>query len=145
MASKRRRYRTRKINPTYYVFCEGKTEEAYVNLLKSHFRLASIVIKSKVSGSNVSSDEIEKYRSYKETHEKDKVFLMYDGDISTVVDRLMQIDDAEKLISTPCIELWFLLHFKNQATTTSCKDCIQYLSNRAQYRKGKIPFDIQQK
>ena len=71
MASKRKRYRTRKINPTYYVFCEGKTEEAYVNLLKSHFRLASIIIKSKVSGSNVSSDEIKKYRSHKETHEKD--------------------------------------------------------------------------
>lgn len=30
MASRRKRYRSRKINPTYYVFCEGKTEEAYV-------------------------------------------------------------------------------------------------------------------
>ena len=29
----------KKINPTYYVFCEGDTEEEYIKHLKHHYRI----------------------------------------------------------------------------------------------------------
>lgn len=34
MARKRRAPKGKKMNPTFFVFCEGETEEAYVRLLK---------------------------------------------------------------------------------------------------------------
>ncbi|MEM6523296.1 MAG: RloB family protein [Bacteroidota bacterium] len=138
MASGRRNYRGRKINPTYYVFCEGQTEAAYVNVLKSHYRLPSIVIKSKVSGSSVSTNEIEKTIHNRQSHEKDKVFLMYDGDVRKVVDRLNGIDIGIKLITIPCIELWFMLHIKNQTANITSAECIRYLENCSGYKKSKI-------
>lgn len=39
MARRRREPKGKKINPTLFVFCEGDTEEAYVNLLKSIYRI----------------------------------------------------------------------------------------------------------
>ncbi|MDP4915040.1 MAG: RloB family protein [Saprospiraceae bacterium] len=31
------------INPTFYVFCEGETEEAYINYLRSKYRLPILI------------------------------------------------------------------------------------------------------
>jgi hypothetical protein len=45
----RRISKIRKTRPVYFVFCEGESENAYINLLRSHFRFP-IEIKSKVIG-----------------------------------------------------------------------------------------------
>lgn len=42
------------MNPTFFVFCEGKTEAAYVDLLRRSFRVPVEII-ARVSDSNISS------------------------------------------------------------------------------------------
>ena len=39
MGRSRRPPKGKKIKPTFFVFCEGKTEEQYIKLLKSHYRI----------------------------------------------------------------------------------------------------------
>lgn len=45
---------------------------------------------------------------------KDKTFLLYDIDVDGIPDKLKKIKNTTLLVSNPCIELWFLLHYKNQ-------------------------------
>lgn len=39
MARKAKQSRRKKMNPTFFVFCEGKMEAAYVDLLRRSFRV----------------------------------------------------------------------------------------------------------
>jgi len=144
--SKRNKPRGKKINPTYWVFCEGKTEEAYISFLRSKYRLP-IEIVSKVAGSNISSNFIKKTKQGKPTDSKDKDFLFYDGDVLEIIDQLKKIDGAKMIISNPSIELWFLYHYKNQKATITEDDCIKELCNRNknQYKKGLIDKKLAEK
>lgn len=137
--SKRRKSKGKRINPTYWVFCEGETEKAYVSFLRSKYRLPIEII-SKVSGSNINNRFISKSKQGKPTHPKDKNFLLYDGDIPETVEQLSKVDNAKIVLSTPSIELWFLYHYKNQKAHISTAECIKELSTRNNntYRKGFI-------
>ena len=137
--SKRNKPRGKRINPTYWVFCEGKTEETYVSFLRSKYRL-SIEIIPKVAGSSINSNYIKKTKQGKPTDPKDKDFLFYDGDVSKIIDQLKKIDNTKMIISNPSIELWFLYHYKNQKATITGDECIKELCNRNknQYKKGII-------
>lgn len=139
MASKRKESKGKKINPTLFVFCEGKTEEAYINLLKSLYRIPSIHIHPKIGGNNITKAYIKNYKKDKPTHEKDLNFLVYDLDVPAMITRLSKIDNCELLVSNPCIELWFLLHYKNQTANTNNEHCYRELENRNKlYKKGAI-------
>ncbi|WP_335965091.1 RloB family protein [Galbibacter sp. PAP.153] len=120
MAKGRRKSKGKMINPTLFVFCEGDTEEAYVNMLKSHFRLSSIQIHSKIGGNNITSKYIANYKKGKPIHDKDINYLMYDLDVPEILNRLKKIETCELLVSNPCIELWFLLHYKNHTANSKC-------------------------
>ena len=135
-----RKSKGKKINPTLFVFCEGETEEAYIYFLKSHYRLASIIIHPKVSGNSITRKFIDNYKKGKTTHEKDIDYLMYDLDIPEIFPRLKKIKNCILLLSNPCIELWFLLHYKNQTATVDCQHCCNELKNRKRsiYKKGEI-------
>ena len=146
MARKRREPKGKKINPTLFVFCEGDTEEAYVNLLKSIYRIPSIQIRSKIGGNNITSDFIENFKKGKPSHEKDMDFLMYDVDVPEILDRLNDIDNSTLLLTNPCIELWFLLHYKNQTANINCDRCCREMSNRnGVYKKGAIDKKLREK
>ncbi len=67
MARSRREPKEKKINPTLFVFCEGNTEEVYVNLLKSIYRIPSIQICSKTVGNNITFEFIENFKKGKPT------------------------------------------------------------------------------
>ncbi|WP_372756020.1 RloB family protein [Labilibaculum sp.] len=146
MGRKRQESRGKKIKPQYWVFCEGKTEEAYVNFLRSKYRIP-IEIVSKITGSNLNEKRIKAAKKGKPVHEKDLDFLLYDGDVVDVLDRLKKIANAHLLISNPTIELWFLLHYKNQTAHISCENCIGEISrrNRIQYKKGLIDNKLSEK
>ena len=105
MARKRRKSRQKKINPTLFVFCEGETEEAYIIMLKSFYRLPSIQIHSKIGGGNITKRFIDAYKNDKPIHQKDTDYLLYDLDVPGVLERLKAIDDCILLVSNPCIEL----------------------------------------
>jgi len=51
------------------------------------------------------------------------------------------------IASNPSMELWFLLHYKNQTASISSQDCIRELSkrNRNSYQKGVIDKNLEVK
>lgn len=146
MSRKRRASKGKKINPTYFVFCEGETEESYINFLKSLYRIPTIHIHPKIGGNNITKDYIENYKQNKPTHEKDLNFLFYDLDVPEILTRLKKIDSAILLVSNPSVELWFLLHYKNQNATISSADCCREMNNRNRtYKKGIIDDRLKKK
>ena len=139
MSRERKLSKGKKINPHFWVFCEGKTEEAYVKFLRSYYRIPIEVI-PKIVGNKINERFIKSYKKRKPTHEKDKKFLLYDADVKAVLKKLKKIKTAVLLASNPSIELWFLLHYKNQTAELTTQDCIRELSkrNRNEYEKGEI-------
>ncbi|OYT13362.1 MAG: hypothetical protein B6I19_05525 [Bacteroidetes bacterium 4572_114] len=139
MGKRNRVSKAKKINPHFWVFCEGKTEEAYVKHLRSLYRIP-IEIVPKIVGNKITGRFIRSYKKGKPTHPKDKDFLLYDADAQAVLDRLQNIKFATLIVSNPSVELWFLLHYKNQKSELTTDDCIRELSNRNrnEYKKGLI-------
>ncbi|MDO9634441.1 MAG: RloB family protein [Paludibacter sp.] len=139
MKSKRNASKGKKINPHFWVFCEGKTEEVYIRFLRSEYRLPVEII-PKIAGCDVCARYIESCKKGKPVHVKDKDFLVYDADVPEVLEKLKLINSATLVTSNPSIELWFLLHYKNQKAEISEDLCIRDISNRNHhnYKKGVI-------
>lgn len=99
-----------------------------------------IEIIPRVSGSKIGDAYIKKCKQGALKHEKDRDFLVYDADVPELLERLKGITSATLIASNPAIELWFLLHYKNQTASISEGECIEQLSrrNRNTYRKGRI-------
>lgn len=136
MAS-RRISKGKKINPTYFVFCEGETEEEYVKYLRSVFRIP-IEINSKKTGNSISKRFINGYLKTKTRHKKDEVFLMFDLDVDGTLEKLNELDGI-LLASNPCLELWFIIHHKEQRANLTSANCIRALKEIwPNYEKGKL-------
>lgn len=146
MRSKRAKSKGKKINPIFWVFCEGETEEAYISLLRSKYRLP-IEIVSKVVGNKINEQLIKRYKKDRPSHKRDKDFLVYDADIRSILEKLKNIKNAVLIVSNPSIELWFLLHYKNQTANISTQECIRELSqqSRQEYKKGIIDVHLELK
>lgn len=124
------------MNPTFFVFCEGKTEAAYVDLLRRNFRVPVEII-ARVSDSNISQQYIERCKRDKFTTPDDKTFLMFDLDVSGMLDHLKKIKDVTLLLSNPSIEYWFLLHYIDINREISTAECLSLLNNKdTDYSKG---------
>lgn len=146
MAKGRRKSKRKKINPTLFVFCEGETEVSYINFLKTEYRIPSIHIHPNIGGNNITSEYIDQYKKGKPTHEKDIDFLFYDLDIEAIQERLSKINDCILLVSNPSVELWFLLHHKNQIANVTSDYCVKELKNRnKKYKKGLIDRKLKDK
>ena len=138
MGRKVRVSRGKRMKPNFFVFCEGETEMAYVKFLRSLYRVPIQVIPKK-GKSNISEEYIERSKNEYVRTEQDKVFLMYDLDVDGVLAHLQNIPNAELLVSNPCIELWFLLHYQEQKTEISSDKCIQkYQKVSKGYKKGVL-------
>lgn len=136
MARKEKLPRGKKMNPTFFVFCEGKTEAAYVDLLRRSFRVPVEII-TRVSDSNISCPYIERCKRDRFTTPEDKTFLMFDLDVPGMLDRLKKIKDVTLLLSNPCIEYWFLLHYADISREISTTECLARLKSiDAEYSKG---------
>ncbi len=136
MARKAKQPRGRKMNPTFFVFCEGKTEAAYVDLLRRSFRVPVEII-ARVSDSNISQPYIDRCKRDRFTTSADKTFLMFDLDVPGMLEHLCKIKDAVLLLSNPCIEYWFVLHYKDTNKELSSAECLALLrSIDKDYVKG---------
>lgn len=136
MARKAKQPRGKHMNPTFFVFCEGKTEAAYVDLLRRNFRIPVEII-AKVSDSNISQQYIDRCRRDRFTTPADKTFLMFDLDVPGMLRHLSKIKDAILLLSNPCIEYWFLLHYNDVCREVSSGECLAMLKGiDAEYSKG---------
>ena len=136
MARKAKQPRGKKMNPTFFVFCEGKTEAAYVDLLRRSFRVPVEII-ARVSDSNISQPYIDRCKRDRFTTSEDKTFLMFDLDVPGMLERLRKIKDAVLLLSNPSIEYWFLLHYKDTNKELSSAECLSMLKSiDTDYQKG---------
>jgi hypothetical protein len=146
MGSKRAAPKKKKIKPTFWVFCEGETEAAYIAMLRSQYRIP-IEITTKVAGNSITEKYINKCKKGRFTHKKDKDFLVYDADVLNFLQKLQSIKGAKLIASNPCIELWFLLHYKKQIAFIHGKDCVKELENRNRntYHKGLIDKRLEEK
>jgi hypothetical protein len=133
-----RRSQGKTIRATFFVFCEGETEEKYIRYLRSCYRLP-IEINPKIAGNRITSKYIINYKKQKASHAGDKTFLIYDGDVEAIIKRLQTIRDVEILLSTPCFELWYLLHFLDQKSHLTSEECnLQIKSHIENYQKGHL-------
>ena len=126
------------MKPNFFVFCEGETEIAYVKFLRSLYR-APIQVIPKKGKSNISEDFIVKSKNEYVQTDQDKVFLMYDLDVDGMLEQLQKISNAELLVSNPCVELWFLLHYQEQKAEITSEKCVQkYQKVSKGYKKGVL-------
>lgn len=138
MGRKVRISKGKQMKPNFFVFCEGETEIAYVKFLRSLYR-APIQVIPKKGKSNISEDFIERSKNEYVRTGQDKVFLMYDLDVDGMLEHLQKIPNAELLVSNPCIELWFLLHYQEQKLEISSDKCVQkYQKVSKEYKKGAL-------
>lgn len=141
MARVQRTSKGKTMKPNYFVFCEGETEVAYVEMLRAHYRLPIHIIPKRTL-LNVTPALISRCKAnYVET-KHDMTFLMYDLDVPSVLSRLQKIPGAILLCSNPCVELWLLLHYTDQRAEIGSADCVSRLSGYIkQYRKGKLSIE----
>lgn len=145
MKKQSRKPKFKELNPTYFVFCEGETEESYINHLKAKYRLP-IEIDSKIAGNRITAKYIEHYKQDKFNLKKDKTYLVYDLDVPEMLNKLLAIKNATLLSSNPCFELWYLLHCQEQNVGLSSSECIYKLSaHLPDYAKGKFGYKIKSK
>lgn len=138
MARKAKQPKGKRMNPTFFVFCEGKTEAVYVDLLRRNFRVPVEII-ARVSDSNISQPYIDRCKRDRFTTPEDKTFLMFDLDVPVMLDRLKKIQDATLLLSNPCIEYWFLLHYVDVNREISSSECLALLRSKdPAYSKGEF-------
>jgi len=136
MKQRKRQSKGKEIRPTFFIFCEGETEEAYIKYLRSLYRLP-IEIDTKMAGNGITDSYISNYKKQRTTHPKDKTFLVYDSDVENVVLNLKKIRNAVLLLSNPCFELWYLLHCVNQTAPLSSNECVSKLDSHVKrYKKG---------
>lgn len=139
MARKAKQPKGKKMNPTFFVFCEGKTEAAYVDLLRRSFRVP-VEIVARVSDSNISRPYIDRCMRDRFTTPGDKTFLMFDLDVPGMLEHLKKITNVTLLLSNPCIEVWFLLHYGDVNREISTAECLSLLKNKdSEYSKGSFP------
>ena len=141
-----RKSNPRKMGPQFLVLCEGETEEAYINFLKQRYRLP-IKIVPKIIGSNISQRLIDRHKKELASNPSEvKTFLMYDGDIPEVLESLKSCDGI-MLISKPCIEIWFIAHYKKAPETDLASDvCVRQLCSIPgweQYKKAILTIKQQ--
>jgi len=129
--------KNKKIRPTFFVFCEGKTEKTYINYLRFQYKLP-IEIKVKKKGGDINERYINNVKSNYTKHKKDETFLIYDSDIPEIVTKLRLIRNVEPLLSNPCFEIWYLLHYQPQNTELTSSRCLSELGKHINgYKKSR--------
>ena len=131
------------IRPTFFVFCEGESEEAYVKYLRSQYRLP-IEICPSIAGLNINQDFINKFKRNKSVDPKDRDYLMYDLDREDILKRLLTIKGATIIASNPCLEIWYLLHYAAQKGEITSSRCLSLLKKHLPgYKKGEVSGELQ--
>jgi hypothetical protein len=142
MARKERGSKGKTMRPNYFVFCEGETEVVYTEMLRSQYRLPIHIIAKKTL-QNVTSALVERCKAVYVQTVSDKTYLMYDLDVTDMLERLQKVSGAELLCSNPCFELWLLLHYDGVKAAITSAECAKKLSAAAkQYKKGILSDEM---
>lgn len=154
MARKNRHYR--QIKPLIYVFCEGLSEQAYISYIKERFQDVCVIRKPFKGNFQQAYDKLRKDPICKQNiSEVDEVWFFFDAEhdnanewtaneeIINKITRMRKGSDIKVrlLMTTGCVEYWFLLHYRQcapQIYTPEDKERVlnmlkEYQSN---YEKG---------
>lgn len=139
--ARNRESKPRRMRTQFLILCEGETEENYVNLLRQNYRLP-IKIVSRIVGDRITQSLIIRHqRNLSGPINPANTFAMYDGDIPEVVNNL-KICECVVLLSKPCIEVWFISHFKKPLQSPmSSNECVRQLKeipNWQNYKKAHL-------
>ncbi len=128
----------RELKSSYSVIVDGKTEVWYFQLMKTHEKLPRINIEPELPKKKKLSELFGLAK--KNARDYDRVFLL--SDLYAIIhdaqiDELRKYFDETKknekitiLFNNPCLEFWFLLHFKKTAKYFSrCSEVISELKN----------------
>jgi hypothetical protein len=142
MSKKRTQRPKRRMKPVFLVFCEGETEEIYVNFLRLKYRLPVKVI-TYVTGLSISPKQVKKFMASEQMDRKDVItsFLLYDLDTEGISEKLSACTESINIASNPCVELWFLLHCKEQhaaIATANCVGALKITPEWTNYKKGTL-------
>jgi hypothetical protein len=141
MKKERNQRPPRNMKPVFLVFCEGETEETYVNFIRQQNKLPIKVI-THVTGLELSQKKIKNYIEAEKIDRKDRItsFLMYDLDTKEIVEKIEACKNSISITSNPSVELWFLLHNSEQTAFITTNACIEKLRKSAKewecYKKG---------
>ena len=131
------------MKPVFLVFCEGESEETYIDFLRKKYRLPIKIIPH-ITGMSISPDVLLQYIKGEKIWDKDTItsFLMYDLDVEGIAKKIAACKDSISIASNPAIELWYLLHIKEQTAAISTKNCMALLKKSdpawAFYKKGSL-------
>ena len=147
MKKERNQRPPRRMKPVFLVFCEGETEETYVNFLRQQYKLPIKIIThvTELSQKKIKNYiEAEKITLNKKISLDDKIlsFLMYDLDADGIIEKIEACKNSISIASNPSVELWFLLHNSEQNAFISTPACIEKLRKSAKewecYKKGVL-------
>lgn len=133
---------SKKMKQAFLVFCEGFTEECYVQELRQRYRSPIKIVPIR-QGQDISNALIAREVKKEKVSNSDHIetFLMYDQDVPEFNSRLEKCNGI-KICSNPCIELWFLLHSRDQKSSLDSNECVKALQNSAgewsQYKKAVL-------
>lgn len=117
----------RKIKPLIYVFCEGESEIEYTKYLKEKFEDVAVIQKPVKGLFEVADKKFKKDAKYRNNAEvTDEIWFFFDVDdgqtgswdrIQKIVSTLKKLRKKPNirvrlLMTTGCVEFWFLLHYK---------------------------------
>ena len=111
------------------IVCEGHTERLYFEEIRKTYRLQTANIKVTHSDLGTNPRQVVKFAmdSFQEDKEYDQIFTVFDRDdhlkyheaLDIVYSRNGKLKNSERknvpivpIVSIPCFELWFLLHFE---------------------------------
>ncbi len=124
-----RKANQRKPRTVILIIGEGQTEEAYFKAIKQQYHSASLSLE--IEPAKTKSDPVNLVRKAdlrKKTGDYDYIFCVFDGDKPEEAHKARQQlarykDDVRGFVSTPCFELWLILHFER--SDAAMHDCQQ--------------------
>ena len=116
------------------IVCEGQTEEAYFRAARERYRHATGVSIRIARAHSDPVKVVEKARTENRDGDFDQVFCVVDGDkperIAIARARIGRRRDLALAVSTPCFEVWLLLHFERSDAPFA--ECTQVCNNLRQ-------------
>lgn len=128
----------KKPKPLIYIFCEGESEEAYASFLRDHFSEVAVIKNSCLTPTRLfleAFNKFEKDMRYKDNIDIiDEIWFFFDIEATDSPKCKERFDTIKKLrklrgknnsikvrllMTTACVEYWFMLHYQMLAPTFS--------------------------
>jgi len=157
--SLRRRRPSKKPRKVVLILCEGeKTEPNYFKALRSKLGLSTVEVEVAGTGAapiSVIDAAQERQKARKREAKRDQTLTEFDEiwcvvdievpehkSLGRAIDKAHQLHRVELILSNPCFEFWYLLHFAKTGTLLhGCADVLRELKKHLpRYEKGDDHF-----